>query len=63
MMREGIPKKGQYIENHERQEQCWYEVGRGDWGRQSEAVAVVYKDVVKMTSIEGQHCGVNGGQE
>jgi len=22
-----------------------------------------YKDVVNMTSIEGQHCGVNGGQE
>jgi len=26
------------------------------------ADAVECKDVVKMTSIEGQRCGVNGGQ-
>jgi len=32
-------------------------------GRQSEADAMAYKDVVKMTCIEGKHCGVNGGQE
>jgi len=24
---------------------------------------MAYKDVVKMTCIEGQRCGVNGGQE
>jgi len=30
---------------------------------QSEADAMAYKDVVKMTSIEGQRYGVNGGQE
>jgi len=32
-------------------------------GRQSEADAMAYNDVVKMTCIEGQRCGVNGGQE
>jgi len=35
-------------------------------GRQSDAYAMAllaYKDVVKMTSIEGQRCGVNGEQE
>jgi len=30
---------------------------------QSEADAMAYKDAVKMTSIEGQRCGVNGGQK
>jgi len=33
-------EKGQHVENPERQEQCWYEVERGDWGRQSEADAM-----------------------
>jgi len=41
----------------------WYEVGRGDWGRQSKADAMAYKDVVRIKSIEGQRCGVNGGPE
>jgi len=55
-------KGQQHVENHERQVQCWYEVGKGDWGRQSEADAMECKNVVNMVSIEGQRCGVNGGQ-
>jgi len=35
----------------------------GDLGRLSKSDAMECKDVVKMTSLEGQRCGVNGGQE
>jgi len=65
MMMQEIQKRRamQYVEGHERQQQGWYEVGRGDWGRRSEAYAMACKDVVTMKSIEGQRCGVNGGQE
>jgi len=51
-------EKGQYVKNHEMQEQCWYEVWRGDWVRQSEADSMECKSVVKMTSIEGQRYGL-----
>jgi len=60
---ENSKEKSLHLENHEMQEQSWYEVGRGDWGRQSETDTMECKDVVLLTSIEGQCCGVNGGQE
>jgi len=60
---ENSKEKGQHVENNKRQEQCWYEVGRGDWGRQSEVDTKASKNVVEMTSIEGQRCVVNGGEE
>ena len=34
----------------QRREHCWYDVGRGDWGRHSEAVAMKCKNVIMMTS-------------
>jgi len=37
--------------------------GEIEGGSKSEADAMVCKDVVEMTSIEGQRCGVNGRQE
>jgi len=61
MMREGIPKKSM---SKLREARAMLIRGwRGDSGRQSEADAMAYMDVVKMTSIEDQRCGVNGGQE
>jgi len=44
-------EKGQHVENLERHEQCWYEVGRGDWGRQSEADAMAYKDLLRWQVV------------
>jgi len=63
MMRERIPKSRASMSKTTRgKSNVDTRLGR-DWGRQSEADAMAYKDVVEMTSIEGQRCGVNGGQE
>jgi len=32
-------------------------------GRERRLRAMAYKDAIKITRIEGQRCGVNGGQE
>jgi len=65
MMREGIPKRRASMSKTTRGKSN-VETRLGEeieGGRQSEADAMECKDVVKMTCIEGQHCGVNDEQE
>jgi len=64
MMWEGIPKRRASMSKTTRGKsnvdtRLREEIG----GRQSEADALTYKDAVKMTSITGLRCGVNGGQK
>jgi len=63
MMREGIPK-GRASMSKTMRGKSNVDTRLGEeikGGRQSEADALASKDVVKMTCIEGQRCGVNGG--
>jgi len=62
MTREGIPK-GSMSKTTKKARVMLIRGWEKRLRRHIEADAMAYNDVVKMTCIEGQRCGVNGGQE
>jgi len=60
MMREGIPKRRASTRGNSN---VVARLGEEIVGGRAKLTQQRNKDAVKMTGIEGQHCGVNGGQE